>query len=53
MGSVWSLVVLVIVGALLLALGLVGRHDWSIVVGFLSLALAGILGAKGRLPEGH
>jgi hypothetical protein len=53
MGSVWSLVALVVVGALLLALGLVRGLAWSMVVGFLLLALAGIIGSKGRLPEGH
>jgi hypothetical protein len=53
MGSVWSLVTLVLVGALLLALGLAQGQGWPTAVGFLSLALAGILGAKGRLPEGH
>jgi hypothetical protein len=53
MGSVWSLVALVVVGALLLALGLVREMGWSVAVGFLALALAGIVGSKGRLPEGH
>ncbi|HEY3081832.1 MAG TPA: hypothetical protein VGM69_18230 [Chloroflexota bacterium] len=53
MGSVWTLVALVLVGALLLALGLARGMAWFIVVGFLALALAGIVGSKGRLPEGH
>ncbi|HEV8638039.1 MAG TPA: hypothetical protein VG370_27810 [Chloroflexota bacterium] len=53
MGSVWLLLALVVVGAVLLALGLVRGVAGAIVVGFLALALAAIVGSKGRLPEGH
>jgi hypothetical protein len=53
MGGVWFLLVLVVVGALLLAFGLARGVAGSIVVGFLALAIAAVFGAKGRLPEGH
>ena len=42
MGSVWLLLALVVVGAVLLALGLVRGLSGAIVAGFLALALAAI-----------
>ena len=53
MGSVGGFVTLIVVAALLLALGLARHTTAYLVIGFILMALAGIFGVKGRLPEGH
>ena len=51
MGSVWGFVALIVIAALLLAFGLAQHATGFLVLGFLLMAIAGIFGAKGRLPE--
>ena len=53
MGSVWGLLSLIVIAGLVLALGLAQNSSALLIVGFLLMALAGIFGAKGRLPEPH
>jgi hypothetical protein len=53
MGSVWGLLSLIVIAGLMLAFGLARNATAFLVVGFLLMAVAGILGAKGRLPEQH
>ena len=53
MGGVWGFVALVVVAGFMLAFGLAQHSTVLLVVGFLLMALAGIFGARGRLPEQH
>ena len=53
MGSVWGFITLIVVAAVLLAFGFAQQVGAFLVVGFLMLAVAGIFGVKGRLPEQH
>ena len=53
MGSVWGFVTLIVIAALLLAFGLVQHSSAYLVLGFVLMAVAGIFGVKGRLPEQH
>ena len=53
MGSVWGFVTLIVIAALLLAFGLAQQASAYLVVGFILMAVAGIFGVKGRLPEQH
>ena len=51
MGSVVGLLVLIVIAGLLLALGFAQNVPTYLVAGFLFLAIAGIFGSKGRIPE--
>jgi hypothetical protein len=51
MGSVWGFLSLVVIAGFLLAFGLAQHSSTLLVVGFLLMAVAGVFGAKGRLPE--
>jgi LPXTG-motif cell wall-anchored protein len=53
MGSVWGLLSLVVIAGFMLAYGLAQHSSAFLIVGFLLMAIAGIFGAKGRLPEQH
>jgi uncharacterized membrane protein YccC len=51
MGSVVGFLVLIVIAGLLLAFGFARNVPTYLVAGFLILAVAGIFGAKGRIPE--
>ena len=51
MGSVVGFLVLIVIAGLLLALGFAQNVPSYLVAGFVCLAVAGIFGAKGRIPE--
>lgn len=53
MGSVWGVVTLIVIAALLLAFGIVQHASVFMALGFILMATAGIVGVRGRLPEGH
>lgn len=53
MGSVVGFLTLTVIAGFLLAFGLARHVPVYLVVGFLILAVVGVFGAKGRIPEQH
>jgi hypothetical protein len=53
MGSVWGFITLIVIAGLTLAVGFAQHVGAFLVVGFVLMAVAGIFGVKGRLPEQH
>ena len=53
MGSVFGFIALIVIAGLMLGVGIVQHATAFMALGFILMALAGIFGAKGRLPEQH